>query len=56
VRINGIGHWVIAQSPCAQSIFQSFLSTPLSPETSCAAETRPAPRSPSPIDNPSEAS
>jgi len=43
VGINGIGHWVIAQSPCAQSIFQSFLSTPLSPETGCAAETRPPP-------------
>jgi pimeloyl-ACP methyl ester carboxylesterase len=43
VRINGIGHWVIAQSPCAQSIFQSFLATPLSPETACAAGTRPAP-------------
>ena len=43
VRINGIGHWVVAQSRCAQSIFQSFLATPLSPETACAAETRPAP-------------
>jgi pimeloyl-ACP methyl ester carboxylesterase len=43
VRINGIGHWVIPQSPCAQDIFQSFLATPLSPETACAAETQPAP-------------
>ena len=43
VRINGIGHWVVVQSPCAQSIFQSFLSAPLSPDTACAAETRPAP-------------
>lgn len=42
VRINGIGHWVIAQSDCAQDIFQSFLSTPLSPETACAAGTGPA--------------
>ena len=38
-----IGHWVVVQSPCAQSIFQSFLSAPLSPDTACAAETRPAP-------------
>ena len=43
VRINGIGHWVIPQSPCAQTIFQSFLATPLSPETACAAATRPVP-------------
>ena len=43
VTINGIGHWVIVQSPCAQKIFQSFLSAPLCPDTACAAETRPAP-------------
>jgi pimeloyl-ACP methyl ester carboxylesterase len=43
VRINGIGHWVIAQSDCAQRIFQSFLSTPLSPDTTCAAGTKPLP-------------
>jgi pimeloyl-ACP methyl ester carboxylesterase len=35
VRIRAIGHWVIAQSPCAQKIFQSFLSSPRSPNTSC---------------------
>ena len=39
VRINGIGHWVIVQSPCAQQIFQSFLSQPRSPKTACAAST-----------------
>jgi pimeloyl-ACP methyl ester carboxylesterase len=43
VRINGIGHWVIVQSTCAQEIFQSFLSSPLSPDTACAAQTRPEP-------------
>jgi len=43
VRINGIGHWVIVQSPCGQRIFQSFLSAPMSPDTSCAPKTRPAP-------------
>lgn len=37
VVINDIGHWVIAQSPCAQSIFQSFLSHPHSVDTACAA-------------------
>ena len=39
VRINDMGHWVIAQSPCAQTIFQSFLSHPRSPKTSCAPST-----------------
>ena len=39
VRINGIGHWVIVQSPCAQDIFRSFLSAPLSPDTTCAPKT-----------------
>jgi pimeloyl-ACP methyl ester carboxylesterase len=43
VPINGVGHWVIAQSPCAQQIFQSFLAAPLSPDTACAPKTRPAP-------------
>lgn len=43
VKINGIGHWVVVQSPCAQDIFQSFLDAPLSPDTACAAETKPAP-------------
>ena len=43
VRINGIGHLVLPQSPCAQRIFQSFLGRALSPQTACAAKTRPAP-------------
>jgi pimeloyl-ACP methyl ester carboxylesterase len=43
VRIEGVGHWVIAQSPCAQRIFQSFLSNPTGPQTACASKTRPAP-------------
>ena len=43
VTINGMTHWVIVQSPCAQKIFQSFLATPSSPDTACAAETRPEP-------------
>jgi pimeloyl-ACP methyl ester carboxylesterase len=43
VRINGIGHWVIVQSECAANIFQSFLASPLSPDTTCAADTKPDP-------------
>jgi pimeloyl-ACP methyl ester carboxylesterase len=43
VRVNGIGHWVIVQSPCGQRVFQSFLAKPTSPETACAAKTKPAP-------------
>lgn len=35
--IKNVGHWVIAQSPCAQRIFQSFLSHPRSVNTACAA-------------------
>jgi len=35
VRIRGIAHWVIVQSPCAQQIFRSFLQTPVSPSTAC---------------------
>ena len=37
VRIKNTAHWVIVQSPCAQQIFQSFLSSPRSPKTTCAA-------------------
>ncbi|HZZ00554.1 MAG TPA: alpha/beta hydrolase [Candidatus Baltobacteraceae bacterium] len=37
VVIKGIGHWVIAQSPCAQRIFQSFLSHQRSVDTACAS-------------------
>ena len=35
--IKDVGHWVIAQSPCGQRIFQSFLSHPRSVDTACAA-------------------
>lgn len=37
VVIKDVGHWAIAQSPCAQRIFQSFLSHPRSVDTACAA-------------------
>ncbi|HEY2555073.1 MAG TPA: alpha/beta hydrolase [Candidatus Cybelea sp.] len=37
VKIKAVAHWVIVQSPCAQQIFLSFLQSPRSPKTSCAA-------------------
>jgi pimeloyl-ACP methyl ester carboxylesterase len=40
VRIDNVAHWVIVQSPCAQRIFQSFLSRPTGPQTACAAHTQ----------------
>jgi pimeloyl-ACP methyl ester carboxylesterase len=40
VRIADVAHWVIVQSPCAQRIFQSFLSRPTGPRTDCAAHTQ----------------
>lgn len=43
VKINGIGHWVVAQSPCAQDILRSFLNAPKAPDVACAAATKPAP-------------
>lgn len=38
VVIKGIAHWVIVQSPCAQKIFQSFLSNPRSVDVACATD------------------
>ncbi|MFD8756964.1 alpha/beta fold hydrolase [Kitasatospora sp. NPDC059577] len=43
VLIPGIGHWVVPQSPCAQSILASFLAHPTAPDTACAADLVPAP-------------
>ncbi len=40
VRMPGMAHWVIVQSPCAQRIFQSFLASPSKTNTSCAATVR----------------
>lgn len=40
VRIDNVAHWVIVQSPCAQRIFQSFLSRPTGPQTACATHTQ----------------
>ncbi|MET9406939.1 alpha/beta fold hydrolase [Streptomyces sp. NPDC002935] len=43
VRIPGIGHWVVPQSPCAQSVLASFLTHPVSPDTACVAGLAPKP-------------
>ncbi|WP_328764372.1 alpha/beta fold hydrolase [Streptomyces sp. NBC_00272] len=43
VRIPGIGHWVVPQSPCAQQVLASFLARPTEPDTACAADAKPKP-------------
>ncbi|MGO9454423.1 MAG: alpha/beta hydrolase [Candidatus Binataceae bacterium] len=43
IIIPGIGHLVTPQSPCAQTVFQSFLENPTSPDTSCVAGLTPPP-------------
>ncbi|MFD9462833.1 alpha/beta fold hydrolase [Streptomyces sp. NPDC060027] len=43
VQIPGIGHWVVPQSPCAQSVLASFLTHPVSPDTACVAGLAPKP-------------
>jgi pimeloyl-ACP methyl ester carboxylesterase len=41
VRIPGVGHSVLPQSKCAQSIEASFLADPTSPSTACAVQLAP---------------
>jgi pimeloyl-ACP methyl ester carboxylesterase len=43
VRIPGIGHWVVPQSPCAQAVLASFLTHPAAADTRCVAALRPKP-------------
>ncbi|MFD4661100.1 alpha/beta fold hydrolase [Kitasatospora sp. NPDC058444] len=44
VWIPGIGHWVVPQSPCAQSVLASFLADPTAPpDTACVAGLAPEP-------------
>ncbi|MEV6954542.1 alpha/beta fold hydrolase [Streptomyces sp. NPDC051183] len=43
VQIPGIGHGVILQSPCAQSVLASFLALPTAPDTGCVAGLEPKP-------------
>ncbi|MFG2999800.1 alpha/beta hydrolase [Streptomyces sp. NPDC048340] len=40
VHVPGIGHWVVPQSPCAQSVPASFLARPTAPDR---ARPRPTP-------------
>ncbi|MFF6806171.1 alpha/beta hydrolase [Streptomyces sp. NPDC012616] len=42
-RIPGIGHFVVPQSPCAQSVLAPFLARPTAPDTRCVAGLAPAP-------------
>ncbi|MFI8520843.1 alpha/beta fold hydrolase [Streptomyces sp. NPDC085481] len=43
VRIPGIGHFVVPQSPCAASVLASFLARPTAPDTGCVAGLAPKP-------------
>jgi pimeloyl-ACP methyl ester carboxylesterase len=48
VRFAGIGHSVLPQSKCAQTIEASFLADPTAPDTACAAQLAPPPFATSP--------
>lgn len=41
--VPGIGHWVVPQSPCAQSVLASFLARPTAPDTGCVDGLEPQP-------------
>ncbi|MFE9560590.1 alpha/beta hydrolase [Streptomyces sp. NPDC006487] len=43
IQVPGIGHWVVPQSPCAQSVLASFFANPTAPETSCVDDLEPQP-------------
>ncbi|MFB7756914.1 alpha/beta fold hydrolase [Streptomyces sp. NPDC056121] len=43
VLIPGVTHWVVPQSPCAQSVLASFLARPTAPDTGCVAGLTPQP-------------
>ncbi|MCP3753564.1 alpha/beta hydrolase [Streptomyces sp. TBY4] len=43
VLVPGIGHWVVPQSPCAQSVLASFLARPTAPDTRCVDGLEPQP-------------
>ncbi|MFF3448571.1 alpha/beta fold hydrolase [Streptomyces sp. NPDC002667] len=49
VLIPGIGHWVVPQSPCAQSVLASFLARPNAPDTGCVAGLTPKPFTITPV-------
>jgi pimeloyl-ACP methyl ester carboxylesterase len=41
VRIPGVGHFVVPESPCAQEVVATFLAQPGAPNTACLASLRP---------------
>ncbi|GAA0266566.1 alpha/beta fold hydrolase [Streptomyces polychromogenes] len=43
VKIPGITHWVVPQSPCAAKVLASFLDRPTAPDTGCVTGLAPAP-------------
>ncbi|MFD5931033.1 alpha/beta fold hydrolase [Streptomyces sp. NPDC060333] len=43
IQVPGIGHWVVPQSPCAQSVLASFLARPTAPDTKCVDGLEPEP-------------
>ncbi|GHI82891.1 alpha/beta hydrolase [Streptomyces xanthophaeus] len=43
VLVPGIGHWVVPQSPCAQSVLASFFARPTAPDTRCVDGLEPQP-------------
>lgn len=43
VEVPGIGHWVVPQSACAQSVLASFFANPTAPDTSCVDDLEPQP-------------
>ncbi|MFI1281466.1 alpha/beta fold hydrolase [Streptomyces sp. NPDC020858] len=43
VLVPGIGHWVVPQSPCAQSVLASFFARPTAPDTRCVDDLKPGP-------------
>jgi pimeloyl-ACP methyl ester carboxylesterase len=46
ISIPGIGHYVLPFSPCAQTVFKSFLTDPSTPDTSCVGTLKPPPFTP----------
>ncbi|MER5933855.1 alpha/beta fold hydrolase [Streptomyces sp. NPDC002054] len=53
VRIPGIGHWVVPQSPCAQRVLASFFARPTAPpDTGCVNGLEPHPFAIIPNPNP----
>ncbi|MGW7454876.1 alpha/beta fold hydrolase [Streptomyces sp. NPDC054787] len=43
VRLPGVGHWVVPQSYCAQSVLASFFARPTAPDSRCVDDLRPDP-------------